>query len=257
MRLVTGLMPEVPVESASMDRNELELSEGESKKLSVTVLPVNATNKNVTFTSLDPTIVTISQDGTVKGIKAGTTTITCKAHSGFGVACSVTVRFVDEQSVSLNEDEIDMFMNHTFKLSATILPANASDKSLTWTSNNMSVASVASDGTVTAHNNGSATITATASNGRTASCKVRVMPVLPGAFTVSENKQVYFSKGSLMYNYEGFTFASEQYLPGRHFHWSRDEVEARREKFNWDAQREVSDVFFTNDTYTTLIITSG
>ena len=77
-------------------------------------------------------------------------------------------------SVTLNRETLNLEVGKTGKLSATVLPASAADKSITWSSSKTDVASVSSNGTVTAKKAGTAVITATATNGKNASCTVTV-----------------------------------------------------------------------------------
>lgn len=77
-------------------------------------------------------------------------------------------------SVTLNKTTLSLDAGKTGKLSATVLPVSATDKSITWSSSKTDVASVSSDGTVTAKKAGTAVITATATNGKNASCTVTV-----------------------------------------------------------------------------------
>ena len=77
-------------------------------------------------------------------------------------------------SVTLNQEDLSLEVGKTGKLSATVLPASAADKSITWSSSKTDVASVSSNGTVTAKKAGTAVITATATNGKSASCTVTV-----------------------------------------------------------------------------------
>lgn len=77
-------------------------------------------------------------------------------------------------SVKLNRSALSLEVGETGKLSATVLPASATDKSITWSSSKTDVASVSSNGTVTAKKAGTAVITATATNGKSASCTVTV-----------------------------------------------------------------------------------
>ena len=77
-------------------------------------------------------------------------------------------------SVKLNCSTLTLEAGKTGKLSATVLPATATDKTVTWSSNNEAVATVSTNGTVTARKAGTAVITATATNGKSASCTVTV-----------------------------------------------------------------------------------
>lgn len=77
-------------------------------------------------------------------------------------------------SVTLNKSALTLEAGKTGKLSATVLPASATDKSVSWSSSREDVASVSTNGTVTAKKAGTAVITATAVNGKNASCTVTV-----------------------------------------------------------------------------------
>lgn len=77
-------------------------------------------------------------------------------------------------SVTLNKATLNLEVGETGKLSATVLPVSAADKSITWSSSNTDVASVNSNGTVNAKKAGTVVITATATNGKNASCTVTV-----------------------------------------------------------------------------------
>ena len=83
----------IPVTGVLLDQNALTLTEGDTVQLTATVEPANATNKGVTWKSSDTSIATVSEDGTVTAISAGTVTITATAKDGSGVSasCSVTV----------------------------------------------------------------------------------------------------------------------------------------------------------------------
>ena len=88
---------------------------------------------------------------------------------------------VNVESISLNASSANLTVGETKALSATVLPANATDKSVTWTTSNASVASVNQNGLVTANAIGNATITATTTDGGlTATCNVTVSQTYPG-----------------------------------------------------------------------------
>lgn len=83
----------IPVTGVLLDQNALTLTEGDTVQLTATVEPADATNQGVTWESSDTSIATVSEDGTVTAISAGTVTITATAKDGSGVSasCSVTV----------------------------------------------------------------------------------------------------------------------------------------------------------------------
>ncbi len=81
---------------------------------------------------------------------------------------------VDVTSVTLNKTSLSLEAGNTSSLTATVAPSNATNKTITWTSSNTSVAKVSSSGVVTAVAAGTATVTASSSNGKTATCKITV-----------------------------------------------------------------------------------
>ena len=175
--------PEViEVTSVSLNKTSLTLEIGESETLTATVLPSNATDKSVTWTSSAQTVVTV-EDGKVTTIESGTATITATTSNGKTASCMITViepapEVIEVTSVSLNKTSLTLEIGESEILTATVLPNNATDKSVTWTSSDQAVAMVA-NGEVTAVGSGIATITATVSNGKTATCRITVNAAIP------------------------------------------------------------------------------
>ncbi|WP_142289609.1 Ig-like domain-containing protein, partial [Gottfriedia luciferensis] len=121
----------------------------------------NATNKSVTWTSSDTNIATVSATGVVTGKAVGTATITATTVDGGKKAESTITILQPVTSIALNKTVLTFKVGDPdFKLEATVGPINASDKSLTWTSSNSSVATVDANGLVHAVASGSTTITA-------------------------------------------------------------------------------------------------
>lgn len=152
----------------------LTLNVGEYNALACTVSPSNATNRSLTWTSNRVDVATVNSYGIVQGVGAGNAIITCTANDGSGVSatCSVTVKPIDPTSISL-PSEMTIGIGETAKIPVTFEPNNASS-SISWTSDNQSIVTVASTGEVKGVKEGTATITATTANGKTASCKVIV-----------------------------------------------------------------------------------
>lgn len=199
----------VKVSRVSLNKNDLALtSKGQSYQLSASVSPSNASNKSVKWTSGNPKVATVSSSGKVTAVANGNTTITATAADGSGKKdiCAVTVNIpkpadptptptpdptpsvVKVSSVSLNPSSLSLTKKgQTARLSASVSPSNATNKSINWISSNNNVATV-SNGVVTAVGNGSATITATAADGsgKRASCSVTVnIPTTPDTQTIT------------------------------------------------------------------------
>jgi len=175
---------EVAVSSVSLDRSSVELKVGETVRLSATVLPADAKDKTVTWTSSSQSIATVSPSGEVKAVAAGSANITASA-GGKSASCSVTVvnAAVEVSSVTLDKNRLDLTVGGTAKLTATVSPADATDKSVSWESSDTGVATVDSDGNVKALKGGTSTITAKA-GGKSATALVDVMDVTPTSFEV-------------------------------------------------------------------------
>ncbi|MDR2562178.1 MAG: Ig-like domain-containing protein [Holophagales bacterium] len=177
-KMATCLVTVNPVSpsSVSLNKTTITLSVGSNETLVATVSPSNAANKSVTWTSSNPSVATVS-NGVVTGVTAGTATITVATVDGNKTAtCAVTVNTtnVTPTSVSLNKASTTISVGNIETLVATVLPSNATNKSVTWTSSNPSVATV-SNGVVTGVTAGAATITvATVDGNKTATCAVTV-----------------------------------------------------------------------------------
>ena len=169
----------VHVTSVSLDQSSLELSVGDTHEFVVTVLPENATNKEVIWSSSDESVLIVT-DGVITAIKEGKATLIVKSKDGFkSSTCEVTVNkepsIIHVTSVSLNETTLNIETGDRYTLLATVLPSDASDKSVNWSSNNESVVTVTSKGKITALSAGQAIITVTTTDGGlTASCTVNV-----------------------------------------------------------------------------------
>ena len=161
----------IPVYWIGLDHNYLELKEGETTTIIATVKPDNATNKTVTWSSSDPSVATVDQNGRVTALHEGTAAITAKAGD-YTATCTITVK-IPVQSVTLDKTTLELDEGETVTLHATVLPENAADKTVTWTSSNPSVASVDQNGKVTALHEGTAAITAKAGD-YTATCTITV-----------------------------------------------------------------------------------
>ena len=168
----------VPVESVSL-KEETTIALGRTETLAPTISPADATNQNVTWKSSNVTVATVDATGKVTANKLGMTVITVTTEDGGKkAACVVTVaEEVSVTGITLSPSEITLFMNTggKGKLTAIISPANATDKSVNWSSNPVGIVTVDPDGTLTAIAVGTTIVTATtADGGYTATCDVAV-----------------------------------------------------------------------------------
>ena len=159
------------VTSVTLDKTSVSLKAGETVTLTATVNPDDATDKTVTWSTSDASVATII-NGVVTAVKVGTATITVKAGDKTAT-CSVTVVATDVTSVNLDKTSVSLKAGETVTLTATVNPDDATDKTVTWSTSDASVATV-TNGVVTAVKVGTATITAKAGD-KTATCSVTVV----------------------------------------------------------------------------------
>lgn len=170
------------ISSVSMNVTAIRLDIGNEQTLRASIDPVDTTDdKTLTWKSSNEKVATVDQNGKVTAIAKGTSTITVRAINGRTAECVVTVNTapvdIPISSVALDLRDVSMEAESTKQLTATILPTNTTmDKALTWSSSQPDVVSVDGKGLLTAHKEGSATISVTTINGKTAECTVNVQP---------------------------------------------------------------------------------
>jgi len=168
----------IPVEGVTVDKETLEMVEGDEATLAATVAPEEATDKSVTWASSDEAVATVDAEGKVTAVAPGTATITVTTTDGEKTAkCEVTVsaKVIPVESVALDKETLEMVEGDEASIAATVAPEEATDKTVKWTSSDETVATVDAEGKVTAVKAGTATITATTNDGgKTATCAVTV-----------------------------------------------------------------------------------
>jgi uncharacterized protein YjdB len=167
----------VSVTGVSIAESSITIRVGEGAMLTAEISPANAANQNVKWSSDNPNIAVVYDDGYVSAVGTGSAVITVETDDGAKTAqCSVTV--TSNIEVSLNKNGLVLAAGAAETLIANVLPEDVPDKTVSWTSSNTNVATVDSTGKVSAVGAGAATITAISVYGKTATCSVQViMPV--------------------------------------------------------------------------------
>ena len=195
-----------PVTSVSVSPTTLSIANGGTSQLTATVSPSNATNKNVTWSSSNAAVATVSSTGLVSATGAGTAVITVTTTDGNKTATStITVTTASQAVTGVTIDNCPSAgvpVNGTVDLASTVLPLNASNQGITWTSSNPAVATIDPiSGLVTAKAVGTAVMTVKTSEGNfTATCTISViaapacsLPWTKADFTITNTSNSYTS----------------------------------------------------------------
>lgn len=180
------------LESLSLEENEKTVMQGEVFKLKPVFTPTYVTNKNVVWSSSDKTIATVDKDGNVNTLHSGECIITAISEDGgFEATCKVVVKPISVESIQFDAFRYNVELGGIKQLKVSILPENAENKKIKWSSSNPVVCPIDDNGVVKGNTNGSVTITAISEDGElTASCFVVVV-------RTSEMLNVFFSSLSL------------------------------------------------------------
>lgn len=170
------------------------------KSFYVTATVTGTSNKKVKWTSSKKSVATVTSDGKVKGKKIGTAYIKATARDGSGAFAQCKVRVVRKvKKIKLNRYSGRLLVGNTMKLKATVTPKNATIKSVRWTTNKKSIATVSSSGRVLGVGEGIVKIKATAKDGsgKSATCIIRVTEPIEATGVTVANSQITVAKGKI------------------------------------------------------------
>ena len=147
-----------------IDVANLEILIGESKLLTATVSPSNATDKTVTWTSSNKEIVMVDSEGEIVALGIGEAEVTAKTSNGKEAIVNVTVKPIPVTEIKISESDINLKVDESATLTATVLPEEATDKTVEWTSENTEIVAV-ENGVITAIAPGSAKVICSSKDG--------------------------------------------------------------------------------------------
>ncbi len=164
-----------PVTGVTISKETLSLVKGRTSTLSASFNPYNATNKNVIWSNTNPAVASVSESGLVTALGGGSDTIIVTTEDGgYSDSCFLTVT-VPVSGVELERADTIILVDDAYQMQHTVLPLDATNQAVTYSSNNTSVVSITEDGWLTAIASGSATITVkTVEGSYRATCKVTV-----------------------------------------------------------------------------------
>ncbi|MEN8203869.1 MAG: Ig-like domain-containing protein [Bacteroidota bacterium] len=189
----------VPVESITVTSDSDEIFDvvGSTMQMSATITPADAINKDFTWSVSDEVIATIDQDGLLTAMKSGVVTVTATAEDGSGVTgtkdITVTIKiYVMRISIGSDANEI-RGLGNTLQMSATVIPGNASDVTVTWSVDDETIATIDATGLLTAVAAGTVNVTATANDGSDVS-KTKAIEIVDntGVEDISANQLILY-----------------------------------------------------------------
>ena len=187
--------------SITLDHNEKTLKVGETFTLTATVLPEDTTDKTVTWTSSDEAVAIVDADGKVTALAPGEAEIMAKCGD-VSATCKVSVLPVLVEFITISPDAWSGAVGDCIQLEATVLPEDATDKSLNWTSSDEMVATVDNTGLVSIQAEGTCVITATANDGSGVEAQCIINGLVTGLDTIYANGDasvdVYNTRGILL-----------------------------------------------------------
>lgn len=188
-----------PVTELRMDNRSMTVNTGEDIQLTATILPYDADNKSIVWSSDNPDVADVNGKGVVTGVKAGQTVIRATSEDeGISDFCVVTVN-QPVTGVSLSKSELSFSkIGDAEQLVASVQPADATNKELNWSSSDESVA-IVSNGRVLCSGYGSAIVyVTTVDGGYMASCVVKADDGLTGIDGVAADGSVSVDNGRLV-----------------------------------------------------------
>jgi len=195
---ITVTVNPIKVSSVKIKPSSVKMTLGETRTVTATVSPKNATWPAITWSSDDPSIVTIAQDGTLRAVGVGKTTIRATTIEGKTRTANVTVNPVYVKKMFLKADVTAGLIGgvagrNQVNLSYSIEPLNATIQDVEWTTSNKKIATVDENGVVTGHKDGSVTITCKATDGSRKYVRIKL------TFGKNElNRTVRAAKGEMM-----------------------------------------------------------
>ena len=157
--------------------NPVSLVKGTTRQIVAAVLPENADNKKISYTSSNKTLVSVTANGLISAENIGTATIMLKAENiSKTINVTVTAAYINVASIAVasGDENVSIVKGGTHKLSATVKPENATNKTLTYSSDNEDIASVDTNGLISAKKVGTASVTIHTANGITKTINVTV-----------------------------------------------------------------------------------
>ncbi|WP_394749306.1 Ig-like domain-containing protein [Spongiimicrobium salis] len=146
----------IPITRIRVNPQAISIDEGDTVNLSAQISPSNATNRNLLWSSANPAIATVDQNGRVTAIREGNVRIAARTQDGTNLLSDAQVEVLDApqntvavSGISTSPDTASINEGEGITLSAQISPSNATNQGVDWSSSNNNIASVDQNGRVT------------------------------------------------------------------------------------------------------------
>ena len=160
-------LPAVQINKINLSLDKTTINKNESEKLKIEILPEEAKDQKITFSSSNPNIISVDQSGNIFGVSSGEATITATAENG--VKGSITLNVYSKvEEIKLDIENLTLQEGESYNLKATIYPEDATNKNITFDSENNDIATVNQSGKITAIKEGKTKITVTSQDSQNA-----------------------------------------------------------------------------------------
>lgn len=214
--VVEVTVKEVILESLAIETETRTPLIGSSGILTAKFTPADTTLQKITWKSSAPNVIRIASDGTYQALSVGNAIITASHPSGVSQTIELKVLPVEVTKIALYsnwDDSTPFFRNNTMTITADIYPENATNKAITWSSSDESIATVSSKGLVKAVSDGTAVITATSANGVAGSYPI-IVEISPQKFRISGTIRMLSNDSVGNHWSSGFEFNGEEIRSG-------------------------------------------
>ena len=166
----------VEVSNINFGYSNISLDIGQSAKINAIISPDNATDSRLTWNTTNASVATVDNNGNIMAVSPGVASISVSSSNGKTATCTVVVKEknIEVTGINLDQTQVSLAVGKTITISATVTPQNSSNKMLYWSTDDKKIATVDSNGTITAISPGSTIIRVAATNGIETICKVTV-----------------------------------------------------------------------------------
>ena len=170
---------------------------GDSFALSAVITPQNVDDPSIIWSSSDESIATVDQNGQVNALAKGKVTIYAKAANGVKGKKTIEVQEKLVKNIELSAETLNLLLGETHTLKATVVPADATHTEIIWSSSDLAVVEVSETGELSAVGFGTATVTATSTNGITAKAEITVSEIIAEQIVIEGASELYLGQDAV------------------------------------------------------------